>query len=73
MEFIQTSKAPAAVGPYSQATKVGNTIYCSGQIPLIPETGELVTGDITKATEQVLANMKAVLEEAGAKDKKQSP
>ncbi len=66
MEFINTTKAPAAVGPYSQATKTGNLVLCSGQIPLIPETGELILGDITAATKRCLNNLAAVLEDAGS-------
>ena len=63
---ISTTKAPGAVGPYSQAIKVGNFLFTSGQIPLDPATGSLVTGDIKKATERSLENLKAVLEEAGS-------
>lgn len=64
-EIISTKKAPGAVGPYSQAVKVGNFLFTSGQIPLDPSTGELVSGDIKKATERSLENIKALLEEAG--------
>lgn len=64
-EIINTTKAPGAVGPYSQAVKVGNFLFTSGQIPLVPETGELISGDIKKATERCLENIKAILEEAG--------
>ncbi|WP_368488526.1 RidA family protein [Clostridium sp. BJN0013] len=64
-EIINTKKAPGAVGPYSQAVKVGNFLFTSGQIPLVPETGKLISGDIKKATERCLANIKALLEEAG--------
>ena len=63
---ISTTKAPGAVGPYSQAIKVGNFLFTSGQIPLDPATGSLVTGDIKKATERSLENLKALLEEAGS-------
>lgn len=66
MEVVFTSKAPAAVGPYSQAIKEGNVLYCSGQIPLVPETGKLVEGDIKAQAKQSLENVKAVLAEAGA-------
>lgn len=66
MEVVFTSKAPAAVGPYSQAIKAGNIVYCSGQIPLVPETGEIVEGDIKAQAKQSLENVKAVLTEAGA-------
>ena len=65
-EVIFTDKAPAAVGPYSQAIKAGNVVYCSGQIPLVPETGALVEGDIKAQAEQSLKNIKAVVTEAGA-------
>lgn len=66
MEFIETKKAPAAIGPYAQAVKVGNWLFTSGQIPLTPE-GELVDGDIEAQTKQVLKNIQAVLDEAGAR------
>lgn len=65
-EVISTSKAPAAVGPYSQAIKVDNFIFTSGQIPFDPETNELVGEDIESQTRQVLKNVTAVLEAAGA-------
>lgn len=64
-QAISTKKAPAAVGPYSQAIKAGGFLFVSGQIPINPETGELVTGDIKAQTHQVLKNVKAILEEAG--------
>lgn len=64
--IISTSKAPAAIGPYSQATKSGDTLYLSGQIGMVPATGELVSADVKEQTAQALANMKAVLAEAGA-------
>jgi len=64
-EKIQTSNAPQALGPYSQAVKAGNTLYMSGQIPLDPLTMKLVEGDIRVQTERVLKNMTAVLEAAG--------
>ncbi len=64
-QIISTTKAPGAVGPYSQAVKVGNFVFTSGQIPLDPATGELVVGDVKKATERSLENVKAILEEAG--------
>ncbi|HBC97035.1 MAG TPA: reactive intermediate/imine deaminase [Clostridium sp.] len=63
--IISTKKAPGAVGPYSQAVKVGNFLFTSGQIPLNPATGELVSGDVKKAAKQSLENIKALLEEAG--------
>ena len=65
-EIINTEKAPAALGPYSQAIKTGNTIYVSGQIPLIPETMEIISDDVQEQTKQSLENVKAVLEAAGA-------
>ena len=64
-EIINTVKAPAAIGPYSQAIKVGNFVFTSGQIPLNPATGELITSDIKSETRQCLENVKAILEEAG--------
>lgn len=63
---VSTDKAPAAIGPYSQAIVSGDTVYCSGQIPLDPATGELVTGSIENLTRRVLDNLGAVLEAAGA-------
>jgi len=63
MEFITTKKAPAAIGPYSQAVKINNMLYLSGQIPINPETGELVENDIVVQTQQVLRNIKAILDE----------
>ena len=66
MKVIQTQKAPAAVGPYSQAIEVNGLIFTSGQLPLVPETGELITDDIKKATARSLDNIKAILEEAGS-------
>ena len=59
---ITTSRAPKAIGPYSQAIQVGKMIFLSGQIPLDPNTGELVTGDIREQTRRVLENLKGVLE-----------
>lgn len=61
---IHTDRAPAAIGPYSQAIKAGNTIYLSGQIPLDPQTMELVEGDIAVQARQVFTNLRAVCEEA---------
>ena len=63
-EIISTKNAPQAIGPYSQGIKIGDFIFTSGQIPINPETGELVS-DIQKATRQSLENVKAVLEAAG--------
>lgn len=62
---IKSPDAPAAIGPYSQAIKVGNTLYCSGQIAIDPKTGELVNETIEVETEQVLRNLGAVLKTAG--------
>lgn len=62
---ISTPDAPDAIGPYSQAVKVGNTVWMSGQIPLVPGTAELVEGDVTAQATQVFNNMKAVAEAAG--------
>ncbi len=62
---ILTDKAPKPIGPYSQAVQYGNLVFTSGQIPIDPATGELVTGDIVKETEQVFANLAAVLAAAG--------
>lgn len=59
---INTQKAPAAIGPYSQAIKAGNTVYMSGQIPLDPATMTLVEGDVEVQTRQVFTNLKAVCE-----------
>lgn len=65
-EIISTKKAPAAIGPYSQAVVVGDMIYTSGMIPIIPETGELEDGDITAQARQAISNLIALLEEAGS-------
>ncbi len=65
MKIIQTHNAPAAIGPYSQAISIGDLLFTSGQIPLRAD-GSLVDGDITAQTTQVLANLKAVIEAAGA-------
>ncbi|MBT2637432.1 MULTISPECIES: RidA family protein [unclassified Bacillus (in: firmicutes)] len=65
MNIVQTSNAPAAIGPYSQGVVVNNLFYSSGQIPLTPE-GVMVEGDIQAQTHQVFSNLKAVLEAAGA-------
>lgn len=65
-EIISTENAPGAIGPYSQAIKAGNMIFCSGQIPLDPATGEFVSEDVTEQTVQVFKNLIAVLEAAGA-------
>jgi 2-iminobutanoate/2-iminopropanoate deaminase len=62
---ILTSSAPAPIGPYSQAIRAGNSLYISGQIAIIPSTGELLTTDIESETEQVIQNIGAILKEAG--------
>ena len=62
---IDTKKAPAAIGPYSQAVVVDNMLYTSGQIPLCPETGDIVGTEIKAQTEQVIKNLAAILEAAG--------
>ena len=64
-KVISTVKAPAAIGPYSQAIKVGNLVFTSGQIPIDPATGNFVEGGIKEQTRQSLTNVKAILEEAG--------
>ena len=64
-KVISTKKAPAAIGPYSQAIQVGNIVYTSGQIPIDPSTGAFVEGGIKEQTRQSLTNVKAILEEAG--------
>lgn len=64
-EIINTEKAPSAIGPYSQGTKVGNLVYTSGQLPINPATGELVKDDVKEAAKQSLENVKAILESAG--------
>ncbi len=64
-EIIHTDKAPQAIGTYSQAVKVGSTVYLSGQIPLNPETMEMVEGDIAVQIERVFDNLQAVAETAG--------
>ncbi|MBE7516279.1 MAG: RidA family protein [Chloracidobacterium sp.] len=65
-EIISTEKAPGAIGPYSQAVKAGNTVFCSGQIPIDTATGEFVAGGVAEQTEQVLKNLSEVLTAAGA-------
>ena len=66
LEAIQTEKAPEAIGPYSQAIKVGDFVFTSGQIPLEPKTGEVVSMDIEEQTKQVLENIKNILESSGS-------
>ncbi|WP_165075772.1 MULTISPECIES: RidA family protein [unclassified Desulfovibrio] len=63
---IKSASAPAALGPYSQAIRKGDTLYLSGQLGIVPTTGELISPDVAEQTTQALANMKAVLAQAGA-------
>ena len=65
-QVISTENAPAAIGPYSQAVRVGDLIYTAGQIALVPETGKLIEGDIEAQTRQVMENLAAVLQAAGS-------
>ena len=65
MKAISTADAPAAIGPYSQAIHAGDLVFLSGQVPIDPKTGELVSGDIAAQTERVLDNLGAVLAAAG--------
>jgi 2-iminobutanoate/2-iminopropanoate deaminase len=65
-QIIHTEKAPAAIGPYSQAIKAGNLLFISGQVPFNPETMEIVEGGVEAQTARVLENLKAILTEAGA-------
>lgn len=64
-KIINTTDAPAPIGPYSQAVQSGNMLFISGQIALVPATGELVTGDTRSETEQVMKNLSAILQQAG--------
>jgi 2-iminobutanoate/2-iminopropanoate deaminase len=64
-KIISTSEAPAAIGPYSQAVHSGNFLFCSGQIPLDPKSGQIVSGDIATQTRRVLDNIRAVLKAEG--------
>ena len=64
--IVSSEKAPAALGPYSQAIKAGDFVYVSGQIPIEPDSGTLITDDIQKATRQVLANIREILISAGS-------
>lgn len=66
LQSLSTDKAPAAIGPYSQAVKFGNLLFCSGQIPLDPVSGEMSTGGINEQAERVMQNISAVLTAAGA-------
>ncbi|MBP7184201.1 MAG: Rid family detoxifying hydrolase [Saprospiraceae bacterium] len=65
IKYISTENAPAAIGPYSQATVFNNVLYVSGQIPINPKTGELIQSNIEDETHQVLNNLKAIIEAAG--------
>lgn len=64
-EIVSTENAPGAIGPYSQAVKIGGFVFCSGQIPIDPNTGNFVSDNVTEQTTQVLKNLSAVLEAAG--------
>jgi 2-iminobutanoate/2-iminopropanoate deaminase len=64
-KIIKTSKAPAAIGPYSQAVETNGTLYISGQVPVDPETGKFAEGGITEQTHQIFRNIEAILVEAG--------
>ena len=66
LNIISTDKAPAAIGPYSQAVQAGELLFCSGQIPLDPATGEIVPGDVVAQARQVMENIAAMLAAAGA-------
>ncbi len=65
-EIISTNKAPAAIGPYSQAVKIGELVFVAGQIPIDPASGEVVNGDIQSQTRQALKNVEAVITAAGS-------
>ena len=64
-KVLKTPDAPAAIGPYSQGIQAGNTVYVSGQLPIVPATGELLSGSIADQTRQALGNIRAILAEAG--------
>ncbi len=66
MQKVYSENAPAAIGPYSQGMKIGNLVFTSGQIPLNPQTGEMVGENVTEQAHQVCKNLKAVLEAAGS-------
>lgn len=66
LEKIYTDQAPAAIGPYSQAIKIENTLYTSGQIPVDPTNGKIISTEITEQAQQVMKNLQAVLEEGGS-------
>ncbi|MHB1000292.1 MAG: RidA family protein [Armatimonadota bacterium] len=65
-QIVRTDRAPAAIGPYSQAVKIGGFLFISGQIPIDPATGEVVQGDIAVQTERVLQNIRSILDDSGA-------
>ncbi len=65
MKYVKTDKSPAAIGPYSQAVAANGFVFVSGQIPIVPSTGELLQGSIEEQTERVIENIKAILEAAG--------
>ena len=65
-EIVATERAPRAIGPYSQAVRAGNLLFASGQIPIDPATGEFVAGGVAEQTDQVMRNLSAVFEAAGA-------
>ena len=65
-EIISTDKAPSAIGPYSQAVKIGSFLFCSGQIPINPKTKEIAQGGIEEQTKMALENLKAVIEAGGS-------
>lgn len=64
-EIVSTTAAPAAIGPYSQGVRAGGLVFVSGQLPLVPETGELLEGTVAEQTARAVANIAAILEEAG--------
>ena len=66
-KIISTTNAPAAIGPYSQATVYNQILYVSGQLPINPATGELITGDISAQTHQVMQNLSAIVDAAGSR------
>jgi len=66
LKTVQTDRAPAAIGPYSQGVVANGLLFTAGQIPLDPQTGQIVNGGVVKQTEQVLANLRAILDSVGA-------
>jgi len=66
LKVVQSERAPAAIGPYAQAIVLDGWVFCSGQIPIVPESGDVVTGGAAEQAEQVLRNLAAVLREAGS-------